>query len=137
MMPALFINLLKIIFLLLIYVFLWQVARSMRSHVTPTVRRTAKAARELVVVKSESLAGQRYPLDRPKVVGRSDDADIIIDDSYASEFHLRIGMQEGEVMLNDLGSTNGTYLNGRRVTVPTVISKGDSIQIGKTIFEVK
>ena len=136
-MPALIINLLKIIFLLLIYVFLWQVARSMRSHVKPTVRRPAKTARELIVVRSESLAGQRYSLDRPMVIGRSDDADIIIDDSYASEFHLRIGMQEGEVMLNDLGSTNGTYLNGRRVTVPTVITKGDSIQIGKTIFEVK
>ena len=136
-MPALFINLLKIIFLVLIYVFLWQVARSMRSHVSPTVRRPAKSARELIVVRSETLAGQRYPLDRPKVVGRSDDADIIIDDSYASEFHLRVGVQEGEVMLNDLGSTNGTYLNGRRVTVPTVITKGDSIPIGKTIFEVQ
>lgn len=136
-MPALFINLLKIIFLLLIYVFLWQVARSMRSHVSPSVRRTAKAARELAIVRSETLAGQRYPLERPKVIGRSDDADIIIDDSYASEFHVRVGVQEGEVMLNDLGSTNGTYLNGRRVTVPTVISKGDSIQIGKTIFEVR
>lgn len=136
-MPALFINLLKIIFLLLIYVFLWQVARSMRSHVSPTVRRSAKAARELVVVRSETLAGQRYPLDRPRVVGRSDDADIIIDDSYASEFHLRVGVQDGDVVLNDLGSTNGTYLNGRRVTVPTTISKGDSIQVGKTIFEVQ
>jgi hypothetical protein len=136
-MPALFINLLKIIFLLLIYVFLWQVARSMRSHVSPTVRRTAKTAREIVVVRSETLAGQRYPLERPKVIGRSDDADIIIDDSYASEFHLRVGVQEGEVMLNDLGSTNGTYLNGRRVTVPTGITKGDFIQIWKTIFEVQ
>lgn len=136
-MPALFLNLLKIIFLLLIYVFLWQVARSMRSHVSPTVRRPAKAARELVVVKSETLAGQRYPLESPKVVGRSDDADVVIDDSYASEFHLRVGVQDGEVMLNDLGSTNGTYLNGRRVTVPTVIAKGDSIQIGKTIFQVQ
>ncbi len=136
-MPALFLNVLKIIFLLLIYVFLWQVARSMRSHVSPTVRRSTKTAREVVVVRSDTLAGQRYPLDRPKVIGRSDDADIIIDDSYASEFHLRVGMQEGEVMLSDLGSTNGTYLNGRRVTVPTVIAKGDSIQIGKTIFEVQ
>ena len=136
-MPALFLNLLKLIFLLLIYVFLWQVARSMRSHVSPGARRPAKAAREMVVVRSDTLAGQRYALERPKVVGRSDDADIVIDDSYASEFHLRVGLQDGEVMLNDLGSTNGTYLNGRRVTVPTVITKGDSIQIGKTIFEVK
>ncbi len=136
-MPALFLNLLKLIFLLLIYVFLWQVARSMRSHVSPGARRPAKAAREMLVVRSDTLAGQRYGLERPKVVGRSDDADIIIDDSYASEFHLRVGLQDGEVMLNDLGSTNGTYLNGRRVTVPTVITKGDSIQIGKTIFEVR
>lgn len=136
-MPALFLNLLKIIFLLLIYVFLWQVARSMRSHVSPSARRSSKAAREMVVVRSETLAGQHFPLERPKVVGRSNDADIIIDDSYASEFHLRVGLQDGEVTLNDLGSTNGTYLNGRRVTVPTVISRGDSIQIGKTIFEVR
>jgi hypothetical protein len=135
--PALFLNLLKLIFLLLIYVFLWQVARSMRSHVSPGARRPAKAAREMLVVRSDTLAGQRYGLERPKIVGRSDDADIIIDDSYASEFHLRVGLQDGEVMLNDLGSTNGTYLNGRRVTVPTVITKGDSIQIGKTIFEVR
>ncbi len=136
-MPALFLNLLKVIFLLLIYVFLWQVARSMRSHVSPNVRRPAKAAREVVVIKSDTLAGQRFPLERPKVIGRSQDADIVIDDSYASEFHLRVGAQDGEVMLHDLGSTNGTYLNGRRVTVPTVITKGDSIQIGKTIFEVR
>jgi hypothetical protein len=136
-MPALLLNLLKLIFLLLIYVFLWQVARSMRSHVSPGPRRPAKAAREMIVVRSDTLSGQRYGLERPKVVGRSDDADIIIDDSYASEFHLRVGLNEGEVVLNDLGSTNGTYLNGRRVTVPTVITKGDSIQIGKTIFEIR
>lgn len=135
-MPALFLNLLKIIFLLLIYVFLWQVARSMRSHVAPGARRS-KSAREFVVVRSDTLAGQRFPLERPKVVGRSIDADIVIDDAYASEFHLRVGLQDGEVTLNDLGSTNGTYLNGRRVTVPTVITRGDEIQIGKTIFEVR
>ena len=83
------------------------------------------------------MPGQRFPLERPKVVGRSDEADIVIDDGYASEFHLRIGLQDDEVTLNDLGSTNGTYLNGRRVTVPTVITRGDSIQIGKTVFEVR
>tara|TARA_B100001123_G_C14488459_1_gene701288 strand:- start:32 stop:442 length:411 start_codon:yes stop_codon:yes gene_type:complete len=136
-MPALFLNLLKIIFLLLIYIFLWQVARSMRSHVSPNARRSNKTAREIAVVRSETLAGRRFSLEQPKVIGRSSDADIIIDDSYASEFHLRIGFQDGEVILNDLGSTNGTYLNGRRVSVPTAISSSDSIQIGKTIFEVR
>ena len=61
----------------------------------------------------------------------------MVDDGYASEFHFRIGVQEGNVVVNDLGSTNGTYINGRRVTVPTNVGKGDSVQIGKTIFEVR
>ena len=46
-------------------------------------------------------------------------------------------MREGQVVLHDLGSTNGTYVNGRRVTVPTPLSKGDAVQVGKTIMEVQ
>ena len=60
-----------------------------------------------------------------------------VDDAYASEFHVRIGVQDDSVVLNDLGSTNGTYVNGRRVTVPTTLQKGDAVQIGKTIIEVR
>jgi pSer/pThr/pTyr-binding forkhead associated (FHA) protein len=90
-----------------------------------------------VLVRAESASGQRFSLGNPAVVGRSPDADIIIDDPYASEFHLRLGMQNGEVVLHDLGSTNGTYVNGRRVTTPTTLTKGDSIQVGRTILEVR
>ena len=53
------------------------------------------------------------------VVGRSPDADITIDDPYSSEFHARVGLQDDKVVVHDLGSTNGTYVNGRRVTSPT------------------
>lgn len=137
-MPALFLNLLKLMFLAFIFLFLWQVARSIRAHVGPAqAPRTPKAAGELVFVRSETMSGQRIPLGRPTVVGRSDDADVVIDDPYASEFHLRVGSQSGQATLHDLGSTNGTYVNGRRVTVPTVLAKGDSVQIGKTILEVR
>jgi hypothetical protein len=137
-LPALFLNLLKLMFLALIFLFLWQVARSIRAHVGPAQSpRAPKTAGELVVVRSENLAGHRIPLGRPTVLGRSEDADVVIDDPYASEFHLRVGSQSGQAMLHDLGSTNGTYVNGRRVTVPTVLSKGDSVQIGKTILEVR
>jgi hypothetical protein len=136
--PALFLNALKLIFLLLLFLFLWQVARSIRGHIgTGGGTKTIKSASALVIVKSETLAGQRFAIGTPVVVGRSDDADIVLDDSYASDFHFRIGQQEGKIVLSDLGSTNGTYVNGRRVTVPTSLSKGDSVQIGKTIFEVR
>jgi hypothetical protein len=137
-MPALFLNLLKLLFLALLFVFLWQVARSIRQHLGPSPStRPARTGGELVVVRSDSLAGQRFTLGRPQVIGRSEEADIVIDDGYASEFHLRIGVQDGKVVVHDLGSTNGTYVNGRRVTVPTGVGRGDSVQIGKTIFEVR
>jgi hypothetical protein len=137
-MPALFLNLLKLLFLALLFIFLWQVARSIRSHLGPApAGRSTAAGREMVVVRSESMAGRRYPLGKPQVIGRSAEADIVVDDGYASEFHFRIGIQDGEVVVHDLGSTNGTYVNGRRVTAPTGLGRGDSVQIGKTIFEVR
>lgn len=137
-MPALFLNLLKLIFIALLYLFLWQVARSIRAHVGPGQRQSGgKPAAEVVVVRSDTMTGKRFTLGSPQVIGRSDDADIVIDDPYASELHLRVGIQEGQVMLHDLGSTNGTYVNGRRVTVPIVLSRGDAVQVGKTILEVK
>ena len=137
-MPALFLNLLKLMFLLLLFIFLYVVARSIRGHIGgagsgPSRRQVS----ELVVVKSDTLAGRRYALGAPTVLGRSGDADIVIDDSYASDFHFRIGRQDGKIMLSDLGSTNGTYVNGRRVTAPTSLTRGDSVQIGKTVFEVR
>ncbi len=137
-MPALFLNLLKLIFLALVYLFLWQIGRSIGAHIGPTQStRHGKMTGELVVVRSDTLSGNRYPLGAPVVLGRSDEADILIDDPYASDFHVRIGLQDGAMMLNDLGSTNGTYVNGRRVTVPISLGKGDAVQIGKTILEVR
>jgi hypothetical protein len=137
-MPALFLNLLKLIFLALIYLFLWQVARAAAAHIgTGQGGGMPRIAAELVVVRSETSAGATYPLGRPLVLGRSADADIVIDDPYASDLHLRIGEQDGKVMLHDLGSTNGTYVNGRRVTVPTALNRGDSVQVGKTVMEVR
>ena len=71
------------------------------------------------------------------VLGRSDEADVLLDDPYASEFHMRLLAQENGLVLHDLGSTNGTYVNGRRVTAPTTLRRGDSVQVGKTVMEVK
>ncbi len=137
-MPALFLNLLKLIFIGLIYLFLWQVARAIGAHIGPVPRgRGRRSPAELVVVRSESLSGKRIPVTSATVLGRSEDADVVIDDPYASDFHVRVGLHEGDLVAHDLGSTNGTYVNGRRVTVPTALAKGDALQIGKTILEVR
>lgn len=137
-MPALFLNLLKLIFIALVYLFLWQVVRAIGTHLAlGTPRRSPRQATEVVVVRSEQLAGKRFDISGPFVVGRSPDADLVIDDPYASDLHLRFGVHEGQMVLHDLGSTNGTYVNGRRVVAPMDLSKGDTVQIGRTILEVR
>jgi pSer/pThr/pTyr-binding forkhead associated (FHA) protein len=136
-MTGFVLTLLRLIFLALLFVFVWQVSRSMSRHVgslTPGQKRTKN---EIVFVRSESQAGESYIIKDALTFGRSDDADVLLDDPYASEFHLRLVSEEDRLTLHDLGSTNGTYLNGRRVTNPVVLSKSDSLQVGKTVMEVR
>jgi len=137
-MPVLFLNIIKVLFLLLLFLFLWQVARAIKSHVgTSPGSRVEGYGAELVLLTGSTDARRVRIRHQGHVVGRSPDADIHIDDPYASEFHSRIGLQDDRVVVHDLGSTNGTYVNGRRVTSPTSASRGDTVQIGKTILEVR
>jgi len=137
-MPALFFNIIKLLFLAMLFLFLWQVARSVKSHVgsNPGTRSDGFAAE--VVMLTGGTDPERIRL-RPQghVFGRSEDADVYIDDPYASELHARVGTQNEGVVVHDLGSTNGTYVNGRRITTPTSVARGDTVQIGKTILEVR
>ena len=137
-MPALFLSVIKVLFLVLLFLFLWQVARSIRSHIgaNPGTRVSGSAV-ELIVLTGNADKERVRLRPQGHVVGRSADADIHIDDPYSSEFHARVGLQDDSVVVHDLGSTNGTYVNGRRVTTPTTVSKGDTVQIGKTILEVR
>jgi pSer/pThr/pTyr-binding forkhead associated (FHA) protein len=89
------------------------------------------------MVRSETQQGMEVEVTDATVLGRSDEADVLLDDPYASEFHMRLLAQENGLVLHDLGSTNGTYVNGRRVTAPTTLRRGDSVQVGKTVMEVK
>ena len=137
-MPALFLNLLKLIFLAFIYLFLWQVARAVLTHTgAGSAVARPKAGTDVVFVRSESQSGLRVSVKEGVVIGRSDNADVVIDDPYASDLHLRFGLQEGAMVVHDLGSTNGTYVNGRRVTSPVGLNRGDAVQVGKTIMEVR
>jgi pSer/pThr/pTyr-binding forkhead associated (FHA) protein len=136
-MPDVILALLRIIFLGLVYLFVWQMARAIGSHLGISVRRNRKEGSRVLFVRSESQQGQEFEVSGVVVLGRSDETDVVIDDPYASEFHLRLVSQENGMMLHDLGSTNGTYVNGRRVSAPTELKRGDTIQVGKTVMEIR
>lgn len=136
-MPDVILALLRLIFLGLVYLFVWQVARGIATHLGIHADRRRRRGTKVVVVRSENQSGLDFTVTDATVLGRSDEADIVIDDPYASEFHLRLVAQEGGLTLHDLGSTNGTYLNGRRVTAPTELRRGDAVQVGKTVMEIR
>lgn len=137
-MPVLFLNIIKLLFLFLLFLFLWQVARAIRAHVgTNPGTKVEGFGAELVILTGSSDAMRVRLRPQGHVVGRSPEADITIDDPYSSEFHARVGLKDDKVIVHDLGSTNGTYVNGRRVTSPTSVSRGDTVQIGKTALEVR
>jgi len=136
-MPDVILALLRIIFLGLVYLFVWGVARAIGSHLGISVKRKRRDGTKVLFVKSESQQGVELEVTDVTVLGRSSETDVVLDDPYASEFHMRLVAQDNGITLHDLGSTNGTYVNGRRVTAPTQLRRGDTIQIGKTVMEVR
>ena len=136
-MPDVILALLRIIFLGLVYLFVWQVARAIGSHLGISIKRTRREGSKILFVKSDAQQGLEIDVSDVTVLGRSDESDVVLDDPYASDFHMRLVSQDNEIVLHDLGSTNGTYVNGRRVNVPTSLRRGDTIQVGKTVMEVK
>jgi pSer/pThr/pTyr-binding forkhead associated (FHA) protein len=95
------------------------------------------SARTLVVTEG-SLAGTSINLGAaPITIGRSADCTVVIDDDYASNHHARISPHEGGWVLEDLGSTNGTYVQRTRVTGPISVPLGAPIRIGKTVLELR
>jgi hypothetical protein len=138
-MPALLLTLLKLIFLAFVYLFVWQVARAVAAHVGGTEgwRPKPRSGQEVVIVKSKTQAGQHIDVQGSVVLGRSTQADVMLDDAYASEFHLRLIRRPEGIVVHDLESTNGTYVNGRRVGTPLTLTRGDTIQIGNTVLEVR
>ncbi|GAB6984426.1 FHA domain-containing protein FhaB/FipA [Nocardioides pyridinolyticus] len=91
-----------------------------------------------VYVSAGSNAGERVELDRaPILIGRGADAAIRLDDDYVSTRHARIAASGDQWFVEDLGSTNGTYVGTVRITQPTTLSLGTQVRIGKTVLELR
>ncbi len=95
------------------------------------------AASVLVVVEPDDLAGRSFPLGGPQSIGRAAGCEITLDDTYISQVHARVLPGESGLLVEDLGSTNGTYLNRQRVTVPVVAHAGDRLQVGSIVMEFR
>jgi len=104
---------------------------------SPARPKKGRAARQLVVTAG-ALAGTRITLgEHPITIGRAEDSTLVITDDYASARHARIVPQAGQWLLEDLGSTNGTYLGNAKVTGPTPVPLGVPIRIGRTAIELR
>lgn len=91
-----------------------------------------------LVITSGAKSGVEFPLGRDEItIGRSSDSAIIIRDDYTSTHHARLMLWNDRWMIQDLDSTNGTFLNGSRVTVPTPIPLGATVKVGATTFELR
>ncbi|MCI0383546.1 FHA domain-containing protein [Streptomyces sp. CNQ085] len=92
-----------------------------------------------LVVSEGSLTGTTVALQGQTItLGRAHDSTIVLDDDYASSRHARIYPdRDGQWIVEDLGSTNGTYLDRTRLTTPTPVPPGAPIRIGKTVIELR
>ena len=92
----------------------------------------------VLVVTQGSQTGQSAALaDGVIMIGRGADCQIILNDDYVSTRHARVVSGENGVYVEDLGSTNGSYVNGQRITAPTTITMSDTVRIGKTILKLE
>jgi len=100
--------------------------------------RAARGAPQRLLVTGGSLAGTSIGLaDQQITIGRANDATLVLSDDYASSRHARLFPQNGQWIVEDLGSTNGTYLDRQKVTQPTPVPAGVPIRIGKTVLELR
>jgi hypothetical protein len=141
---------LKIAFLVLLYLFIWRIVRTASrdlrvpqesfilapaGHAGVQQGRSSRVSGRLVVVKSPDLVeGRDFELNSAQLtIGRGGQNDIAIrSDEYASARHARFEPRQDGVWVQDLGSTNGTYLNGARLDRPRRLADGDVVRVGET-----
>ena len=101
-------------------------------------QRAGRGSPRFLIVTAGALKGTSLDLTQQQItLGRANDATLVLNDDYASSRHARIFPQDGQWIVEDLGSTNGTYLDRQKVTRPTPVPLGVPIRIGKTVLELR
>ena len=113
-------------------------AVSQRAVAPPSAPGRRRSLARRLVVTEGALAGTAVTLgDAPVTLGRADDSTLVLTDDYASTRHARLVPGDGAWLVEDLGSTNGTYLGAAKVVRPTPVPLGQPIRIGKTVLELR
>ncbi len=144
-------TILKLCLLALLYLFFLRVLRAVWTEirgpkvVAATPRRAQREAKrvqrnappvQLSIVEPAQYRGRHYPLGQELTVGRAADCQVTIDDTFASQYHARLFQRDGQLVVEDVGSTNGTFLNRQKLAGPQVMRRGDRLQVGNTVMEL-
>ncbi|HEX7165660.1 MAG TPA: FHA domain-containing protein [Acidimicrobiales bacterium] len=163
-MPESLLTILKFLLMALLYLFFLRVLRAVWAEVSaPRSTASAPAASagrstsvrdrvgtggakgtpgRLKVVEPAEQRGRAFDLGEEMTVGRAAGCQVRVEDSYASQLHARVFRKDGQVYVEDLGSTNGTYVNRKgtrnkeKVSGPLVLRLGDRLLVGRTVLEV-
>jgi len=98
--------------------------------------RRRRGSLALEFIEPLDRGGERVDVDVGVTIGRSDGCDLRLEDTYLSSRHARIANDEGDLSIEDLGSTNGTYVNQQLVRGRVHLERGDVVQVGGVLFEV-
>jgi hypothetical protein len=136
---------LEIFVVALIWLFFLRVIRAVWVEVRPPKIRSSESGdsrRErsgrfhLKVIEPAGYRGTLYDLTDEITVGRATGCGVHVEDAYTSNLHARVFRRDGAVWVEDLGSTNGTWVNAERINGPTRLGRGDLLQVGGTVFEM-
>ena len=109
-----------------------------RAAAAVTGRKRGQRGPKTLVVTAGPLTGTKITLgDQPILIGRADDSTLVLTDDFASSRHARLTNRGGQWYVEDLGSTNGTFLNGSKVGAATKLRRGDRLQVGGTTLEAR
>ncbi len=111
-------------------------SRRAGAPIGPPVPVPPDAPAQLVIIDPPDQRGRAFPLADETTVGRAAGCSVTVDDTFVSQIHARLFRRDGQVLVEDLGSTNGTYLNRKKVVGPMVMQRGDRLQVGNTVLEL-
>lgn len=148
-------NILTLCLLALLYLFFARVLQAVWAEVNGPRQRPSRGRRSegaprapargrgrgasptaLRVIEPEAQRGRSFPLADELTVGRAAGCQVTLDDTYVSQLHARVFRRDGRFLVEDLGSTNGTYLNRAKVSGPMPMAPGDRLQVGSVVMEL-